>query len=394
MILTNEISRLTVFDTPVFDTQPKLSQPSPDVAGPPPQQPNTSNLPPWWWFVTAGAMALFLGLGLLQMIQLFAQPLAFFLLGVAIATALAPLAKLLDRFLPRTLAVVMIYVMLALLFSLLGWIVLPALYIGIEEFVYALPTVAETVQQWLERGTPLGGTPLLDRLTGTLVDVGPRLLTLPLVLGSFLVSTVLVLFISLYSLMVAPAAQDFALSLLPSARRTYLQQLLHDMGKAMGGYVRGAFFSGVIVGIITYIGLRLIGVPFALVLAVIAGVLEIIPILGPIITGVLVIAVALTQSLNHAAFAFIFSLVLQQIEGNIIFPNIMSRETEMSPLLSIVAFLAGSAVGGLLGALVAIPVAAALRVFVIEVVAPAVRRWSGATAATPRGAEPPVLADN
>lgn len=74
--------------------------------------------------------------------------------------------------------------------------------------------------------------------------------------------------------------------------------------------------------------------------------------------------------------------MLQQIEGNIIFPNIMSRETEMSPLLSIVAFLAGSAVGGLLGALVAIPVAAALRVFVIEVVAPAVRRWSGATETT------------
>ena len=62
------------------------------------------------------------------------------------------------------------------------------------------------------------------------------------------------------------------------------------MGKAMGGYVRDAFFSGVIVGVLTYIGLRLIGVPFPLVLAVIAGLMEIIPILGPMIPGVLVTA--------------------------------------------------------------------------------------------------------
>ena len=163
----NETSRLTI-----FDTQPALPQSTVDTIEQPPQQPATSNLPPWWWFVTAGAMALFLGLGLLQMLGLFARPLGFFLLGIAIATALAPLANFFNRFLPRTLAIVVIYLTLILIFALLGWIVLPALYIGIEQFVYALPTVVETVQQWLERGTPLDGTPFLDRLSGTLADVG------------------------------------------------------------------------------------------------------------------------------------------------------------------------------------------------------------------------------
>jgi predicted PurR-regulated permease PerM len=323
-------------------------------------------------------MSLFLGLGLLQGISLFARPLAFFLLGVAIATALAPLTNQLARWLPRTLAVIAIYLVLALLFALLGWLVLPPLFNGVQEFGNALPTVTVALQEWLTEQNAVDGVTLLETLSGSLAALGPRLLALPVAVTSFWVNALLVFFISLYALLVAPAAQDFALSLLPENQRGYVQRVLHDMSKAMGGYVRGAFLSGVAVGLLTYVGLLLIEVPFPLVLAVIAGVLEIIPILGPIVAGVLIIGVALTQSLEQALFALGFSIVLQQVEGNIIFPNVMSRETEMSPLLSIVAFLAGSAVGGLLGALVAIPLAAAARVFVVEVVAPYVRRWSGA----------------
>lgn len=323
-------------------------------------------------------MALFLGLGLLQGISLFARPLAFFLLGVAIATALAPLANQLARWLPRTLAVIAIYLVLALLMALLGWLVLPALFNGLQAFGNALPTIATTLQQWLTAQNAVDGATLVETLSTSLTALGPRLLALPVAITSFLVNALLVFFISLYALLVAPAAQDFTLSLLPQTQRSYVQGVIHDMSKAMGGYVRGAFLSGVAVGLLTYLGLLLIEVPYPLVLALIAGVLEIVPILGPIVTGVLVIGVALTQSPEQALFALGFSIVLQQVEGNIIFPNLMSRETEMSPLLSIVAFLAGSAVGGLLGALVAIPLAAAGRVFVVEVVAPLVRRWSGA----------------
>lgn len=372
MTTTSHHTNLTA--TPTESRQPGAAAPEQ-----PPRQPYRSNLPPWWWFVTAGALALFLGIGLLQIIGIFARPLAFFFLGLAIATALAPLVSWLGRFLPRALAVIMVYLVLALLFALIGWVVLPSFYNGVEAFINALPNLATTVQQWLEQGSALDNTPLLDTLTGSLINLGPRLLLLPLTLTSFVLSTLLVFFISLYALIIAPSAQDFALSLLPGAQRTVLQQLLQEMSKAMGGYVRGVFFSGIIIGVLTYIGLRVIGVPFALVLAVIAGLLEIVPILGPIITGILVTGTALTVSLSQAIIALIFSMALQQVEGNLLFPNIMSRETEMSPLLSIVAFLAGSAVGGLLGAFVAIPLAAALRVFVMQIVAPAVRRWSGAT---------------
>lgn len=95
-------------------------------------------------------------------------------------------------------------------------------------------------------------------------------------------------------------------------------------------------------------------------------------------------AVALFQSVSTALIALIFVIVLQQIESNIITPLVMGHETKTSPFLNLLAFFAGAAVGGLVGVLVAVPLAAALRIFVLRVVAPAVRRWlGGADSETP-----------
>jgi predicted PurR-regulated permease PerM len=146
----------------------------------------------------------------------------------------------------------------------------------------------------------------------------------------------------------------------------------------MGGYLRGAFLDGVIVGLTTYVGLLVIGVDFPLILGLIAGLLEIVPAVGPIMAAVPILLVSLLQSPTTALISLIFMLAVHQFEGNIVFPNVMRSQTSISPLLVLVGLLSGFAAGGTLGALTAIPLVAVGRVFLLQVIAPAIRRETGA----------------
>lgn len=136
----------------------------------------------------------------------------------------------------------------------------------------------------------------------------------------------------------------------------------------MGGFVRSVFIDGVVIFIIAYVGLLLIGVDYALTLAVLAGSAELIPVLGPILVTVPIVAVALLDSPTTAVIALIFWIGVQQFETHVLSPNVIHSQTDISPLLVIVAALVGSSVGGFLGALVAIPLSGALRVLVVRLV--------------------------
>jgi predicted PurR-regulated permease PerM len=116
-------------------------------------------------------------------------------------------------------------------------------------------------------------------------------------------------------------------------------------------------------------------VDYALVLALVAAFGEFLPILA----AVPAVLVALFDSPVQAVIVAVFYLVLQQIESNIIMPNVMSNQADVPPLLTIVAISAGGTIGGILGALIAIPLAGVLKVMVTQVAAPAIRRWTGAT---------------
>jgi predicted PurR-regulated permease PerM len=108
-----------------------------------------------------------------------------------------------------------------------------------------------------------------------------------------------------------------------------------------------------------------------------------VPLIGPIIVAVPVVLVAFLQSPSLALFALLLYIALQQIEGQLLTPLIMRQQTDVPQTLVIFAVVAGGAIGGLLGVLVSIPLAAALRVFALEVVVPVVRRWTGADANPP-----------
>ncbi len=350
---------------------------------PPPNQPPTierrpGRTPSWLWLASSIAAALFFGLGGLYLFGKVAHVLAVLVLGITLASTLAPAVDSLMIKLPRLVAVISIYIVLVALIAGVAVVITPVLVLQARDLIARLPQLMVQVQTWLlvPKDLPI---PSLDQLlSSSLGTLGSIIVSLPFAMFNSLLDVSLVLFISLYWLVLSPQLMKYVLSLYPQDRHARVQHVLQRIGQSMGGYLRASFTNGLIIGLLTYIGLVIIGVPFPAVLSLLMGVLEIIPALGPTVAGFFIVLVALLQSPKMALIALVFVIVLQQLEGNILVPNIMRRATDISPLLVILALLAGSTVGGLIGALVSIPIVAALKVIIDEIAAPAFRQWMGA----------------
>lgn len=336
------------------------------------------NRRPWWQAMLIGAGALVLALALLGLIWLLAQPLALVLFGIVFAAALAPIVDWLDQWMPRIVAILLVYLLLIALFVGIGWLVLPPLVSEVRSFIGDVPDYIEEVETLLDESRFLDGGMLLDRLSGQITAVGGTLLTLPVTVGAALLNFALFLFVSLYWLVESASIKRFFLSLFPKRARDEVSDVLSEMGTSMGGYIRAVVIDALIIGALTYFGLLIVGVNYTLVLAVLMALGELVPFIGPILAGIPIVLVALLQSPTKGLIALGVVVVIQQIEGNIVTPNIMHETTKVSPLMVLVALFIGGEIGGLLGALLAVPLAAGARVFVNRVLAPAIRRQTGA----------------
>ena len=188
-----------------------------------------------------------------------------------------------------------------------------------------------------------------------------------------------VVFLSAYWLLMRPSAGRFARSLVPERRHGELGALGADLSQAVGGYFRGEGLMAVVVATIVYVGLRVIGVDYALVLALIVALGELVPVVGPFIAAIPAVGMALLDSPTQAVIVLVFYVTVQQLESNVLLPTIMQRQVHVSPVLALVALYAGAAIGGVLGAIVAVPLAGSLRVLTMHFAVPAVRRWTGAS---------------
>jgi predicted PurR-regulated permease PerM len=332
-----------------------------------------------WRQVLPLAAALALGLGTVAAVPLLARPLALLIISITFAQALAPVVTFLERRWRRKTAVVLIYCVLFLCAAIVVWALAPPLMAQATAFVEGIPEILQQLRNALSRFDPL--------LAGRIEDMSVRLsaradslmMALPIDVLTALLELLFIVFLSVYWLAGTPELLRFTLSLVPRTRRDEVERVLQHMGRAMGGYVRGALINAVIMGVLAFVGLAIIGVPFPVVLGVLTMIGELVPIIGPIIVGAVVVVVSLTHSLSMALFAGLLFTVLQQLEGQVLTPKIMESQTRVPAALVLFAIVAGGAVGGLLGILVAVPTAAALRVLIVELIAPAQRRWSGIT---------------
>lgn len=335
-----------------------------------------------------GALALVLAVGLIGGYWFTANTLALLFAGIVIAEAIAPLIERMARFMPRGLAVGGTY--LVLIGIVIGgiWYVIPDLASQATNLAGRIPEVTEEVTETVDEvADAADGTamPVLEDVETTVRDIASRLTGQIVTFSGTLVSSIaqifLIGFMSAYWLISRSALFEFIRSLAPPQKQDAVSGTIDAFSETVGGYVRGVVISAVMVGILSYVGLTIIGVQYALVLALVAAFGEFLPVIGPILASIPAIAVALFESPVQALIVAAFYLILQQIESNVIMPNVMQNQADVPPLLTLVAITAGGSIGGILGALIAIPFVGVLKVAVIQIAAPAIRRWTGATQA-------------
>jgi len=186
--------------------------------------------------------------------------------------------------------------------------------------------------------------------------------------GAFSAFTVLVL--TLYFTASMASLQEAVYHLVPASRRPRVRLLGDEIVRRIGGYTAGQVMVATINAAFTYVGLQLLGFTFALVLAITVGLLGLIPLVGATLGAVVVTSAALFYGWKYAVVVIVYYLIYQQIENYVIAPRIMSRTVNVPGSVAMLAALAGGALFGIIGALLAIPVAAGVLLVLQEVIVP------------------------
>jgi predicted PurR-regulated permease PerM len=190
------------------------------------------------------------------------------------------------------------------------------------------------------------------------------LIRLPLTAFSVILGTFATVAIGYYWLLSREEAVDWLCRTLRRGNPERARVLFDRAEFQMGSYVRGLVFLGVVIGMMTLIGLLVLRVPYAVVFAVIAGVLELLPTIGPIISAIPAVLAALTVSPVLALGVMLMYFAIQQLENYILVPRVHEQSVGLPPLVILLAVLVGSTIGGVTGAILAVPVAALIALII------------------------------
>lgn len=290
-----------------------------------------------------------------------------FIIAMIISYLLNPVVNMLSRHaVPRSFAVLFIYTIFLLSIAVIIVNTLPLLEKQLIELAKHLPKWNEQFQYMIheynhhskdllpssiqnaiskslnrmEQGISNGVTHMMDGLGNTINQV-------------FL--AFIVPFLAFYMMKDAQTLEKGFKSLVPRGQRKELFHLFREIDQALGNYIRGQLLVCLVVGVFAYIGYWFIDLPYALILAIVVSIFNIIPYLGPIFGAIPAILVAFTVSYQMVLAVIITNLVVQMLEGNVISPQIVGRSLHMHPLVIIFAVLVGGEIGGIFGLILAVP---------------------------------------
>jgi predicted PurR-regulated permease PerM len=190
------------------------------------------------------------------------------------------------------------------------------------------------------------------------------------VVFSAVFSTITVLTLTLYFMSSLPAMKRAAYRTVPASRRERVASLGDDILGRIGGYVGGALGIALCAGVSSFIVMLALGVPSPVALALVVMITDLVPVIGATLGAIVVSAVAFAHDVKVGIAIAVFYLIYQQVENYVIYPRIMKRSVDVSPAVTIIAVLLGASLMGILGALLAIPTAAAVQLIMVEVVLP------------------------
>lgn len=311
----------------------------------------------------------------LSFLYLIRDIVTIFIVALILATIISPFAEwFAKKRIPRAVAVLLIYIVLIGLLSFVVTLLIPPL---IEQSGQLFENLSSFTKTFIERVEPLknlisnnaaqtGSSSTLESIEAGL----PKALsgvfsTVTGVLGG-IVSFVLILVLAFYMVIEGDALKKFFRSVAPERYQPHLVGLMTRAQHKMGLWLRGTLVLGFIVGILVYVGLVILGVKYALVLAILAGILELIPYLGPPVSAIPAVILAFSQTPAKGLLVLILYIVVQQLENHILVPKILQKVIGLNPVVSILSMGIGFQVAGVLGALLSIPVATAATVFIAD----------------------------
>ncbi|MET3543470.1 putative PurR-regulated permease PerM [Paenibacillus sp. VMFN-D1] len=299
--------------------------------------------------------------------------LAPFVVAMIISYVLNPVVCMLAaRKMPRGIAVLLIYAVFLTCLAVILINLIPMLIEQMEELNEHLPEMtmhAQNIMNNLDnRGVPVGIKEGVDQwllqwedrlakgISNFMDHIGS---TINIVLNIFIIP-----FLIFYILKDFDVFERAVVSLLPRTRRKASVRLLKEIDEALGNYVRGQFLVCLIVGILAYIGYMIVGMPYALLMASIVAVFNIVPYLGPFLGAAPAVVMASTISWKMVLMVIIVNWLCQLLESNIVSPQVVGKKLHLHPMLIIFALLVGGEIAGVVGLILAVPLFAVLKVII------------------------------
>lgn len=297
------------------------------------------------------------------------------LTAVVIAAAIEPAAKWIMRFkIPRIIAVVLVYVVIGVVFFGIFYLFIPPLLNEAENFLAILPSYVDS----LDFSNGLVNPSLIEssqvatekfsiqesisQLQGVITGASGGVVSIVSIVFGGVLSFILIIVFSFYFAAQERGIDDFLKVVTPTKHQKYILDLWRRTQKKIGRWMQGQLLLGFLIGVLVYLGLTVLGVKYAFLLAVLAALFELIPVFGPILAAIPAIAVGFI--VGGAQLGLLVAglyIIIQQFENHLIYPLVVTKVVGVPPLLVILALIVGAQLAGFLGIILSVPVAAAIQ---------------------------------
>jgi predicted PurR-regulated permease PerM len=276
-------------------------------------------------------------------------------------TALHPLVVRLERLhIPRLVALIIIYAVIFGLFGLTLAGSIPTIIVQSTRLAQVLPDVLMKVLPYWKTD--------LSTISQQIAPIGENLIKVTIDIFNNIVTTLAVLMFTFYFLLERRRARKILTDMFGEEVAFQTVDIVRAIEIRIGEWVRGELILMLAIGIMSYIGLLLLHIDFALPLALVAGILEIVPNIGPIVSAIPAVLIGFSVSPILALSVVALYIIVQQFENHIIVPVVMKQSVGLSPLITIVALMVGGKMAGIMGAILAVPVLLVCQVLILKLI--------------------------
>lgn len=311
-------------------------------------------------------------------LYLLSDLLLVLLTSIVVASSVEPAARwFMARRLPRTLAVLTVYVIFLSFFLSLFYFFLPPLLKEFSQFFSSLPGYFDFLDKWNPWGDVMDYqeilTNLVSNFTGATTMIGGAADAAGgiarTVGGVFrgLLNFILIIVISFYLAVQEKGIENFLKIIVPQKNEKYVIDLWYRSQHKIGRWMQGQVILGFFVGVLVYLGLLVMGVQHAFLLAIVAAMFELIPVFGPTLAAVPAVLIGFSSSVTLGLMVIAFYVIIQQFENHLIYPIVVRKVVGVPPILVIIALLIGAKLAGFIGVILSVPLAAALMEFVNDI---------------------------